>query len=121
MLRHGIGCCSYENEKRLCCHDLAWGDESVWQVTENQYGSYYTFQIPTGDEFSVSDVICTTLSISKRKDYSPRVIEENIKSHSPEVIASRTAEAHFLWQWTGKPSSDAAASPATGAPRSAHP
>ena len=48
-----------------------------------------------GDEFAVSDVICTTLAISNRKDYSPRFIEENIRSHSPEVIAARAEEAHF--------------------------
>ena len=42
-----------------------------------------------GDEFAVSDVICTTLAISNRRDYSPEFIEENIKSHSPEVIAAR--------------------------------
>ena len=48
-----------------------------------------------GDEFAVSDVICTTLAISNRKDYSPGFIEENIRSHSPEVIAARAEEAHF--------------------------
>lgn len=41
-----------------------------------------------GDEFAVSDVICTTLAISNRKDYSPEFIEENIRSHSPEVVAA---------------------------------
>ena len=30
-----------------------------------------------GDEFAVSDVICTTLAISNRKDYSPAFIEES--------------------------------------------
>ena len=49
----------------------------------------------TGDEYAVSDVICTTLSVSNSKDYSPDFIEENIKSHTPEVIASRAAESHF--------------------------
>ncbi|MCI7691903.1 MAG: GNAT family N-acetyltransferase [Oscillospiraceae bacterium] len=48
-----------------------------------------------GDESAVSDVIRTTLSVSNSKDYSPEFIEENIKSHSPEVIASRAAESHF--------------------------
>lgn len=48
-----------------------------------------------GDELAVSDVICTTLSVSNSKDYSPEFIEENIKSHSPEVITSRAAESHF--------------------------
>lgn len=48
-----------------------------------------------GDEFAVSDVICTTLAISNRKDYSPEFIEENIKSHSSEVIAERAKDAHF--------------------------
>lgn len=31
-----------------------------------------------GDEFAVSDVICTTLAISNREDYLPAFIEENI-------------------------------------------
>nr|WP_325196400.1 GNAT family N-acetyltransferase [uncultured Oscillibacter sp.] len=48
-----------------------------------------------GDEFAVSDVICTTLAISNRKDYSPEFIEKSIKSHSPEVIAEKAEEAHF--------------------------
>ena len=46
-----------------------------------------------GDEFAVSDVICTTLAISNRADSSPEFIEENIRSHAPEVIAAK--EAHF--------------------------
>lgn len=40
-----------------------------------------------GDEFAVSEVICTTLAISNRKDYSPEFIEENIRSHSQKVIS----------------------------------
>ena len=48
-----------------------------------------------GDEFAVSDVIRTTLAISNRRDYSPAFIEENIRSHSPKVIAARAKEAHF--------------------------
>ena len=48
-----------------------------------------------GDEYAVSDLICTTLAISNRKDYSPEFIEENIRSHSSEVIAARAEEAHF--------------------------
>lgn len=42
----------------------------------------------SGDEFAVSDVICTTLAISNRKNYSPRFIEKNIRSHSPAAIAA---------------------------------
>ena len=53
------------------------------------YGNRHTSQIPKGDEFAVSDVICTTLAVSNRKDYSPAFIEKNIKSHSPEAIAAR--------------------------------
>lgn len=48
-----------------------------------------------GDEFAVSDVICTTLAISNREDYLPAFIEENIRSHSPKVIAARAKDAHF--------------------------
>ena len=48
-----------------------------------------------GDEFAVSDVIRTTLTISNQKDYSPAFIEESIKSHSPEVIAAKAEDAHF--------------------------
>ena len=55
-----------------------------------------------GDEFAVSDVICTTLAISNRKDYSPGFIEENIRSHSPEVIADRAKEAHFFVAMDGE-------------------
>ena len=55
-----------------------------------------------GDEFAVSDVICTTLAISNRKDYSPEFIEENIRSHSPEVIAARAEEAHFYVAMDGE-------------------
>ena len=45
VFRNGIGCCSYENEKLLCRNTIAWRDESVGKVTENQYGSYYTSQV----------------------------------------------------------------------------
>ena len=55
-----------------------------------------------GDEFAVSDVICTTLAISNRKDYSPAFIEENIRSHSPEVITARATEAHFYVAMDGQ-------------------
>lgn len=55
-----------------------------------------------GDEFAVSDVICTTLAISNRKDYSSEFIEENIRSHSPEVIAARAEEAHFYVAMDGE-------------------
>ena len=55
-----------------------------------------------GDEFAVSDVICTTLAISNRKDYSPEFIKENIKSHSPEIIAARAGEAHFYVAMDGE-------------------
>ena len=48
-----------------------------------------------GDEAEVSDVICTTLSISNRNDYPPEFIQENIESHSPEVIKERAEESHF--------------------------
>ena len=43
-------------------------------------------RVQNGDEAEVSDVICTTLSISNRNDYPPEFIQENIESHSPEVI-----------------------------------
>lgn len=54
-----------------------------------------------GDEFAVSDVICTTLAISNQKDYSPAFIQENIRSHSPEAIAARAGEAHFYVACSG--------------------
>ena len=41
-----------------------------------------------GDEFAVSDVICTTLSVSNRKDYPPEFIEENIAGKLSAVIAT---------------------------------
>lgn len=55
-----------------------------------------------GDEFAVSDVIRTTLSVSNSKDYSPEFIESNIESHSPEIISSRAAESHFYVAIDGK-------------------
>ena len=55
-----------------------------------------------GDEFAVSDVIVTTLAVSNSSDYSPEFIAENIKSHSPQVIASRAAESHFYIALDGK-------------------
>ncbi|MGN0620244.1 MAG: GNAT family N-acetyltransferase [Porcipelethomonas sp.] len=55
-----------------------------------------------GDESAVSDVICTTLAVSNRKDYSTEFIEENIKSHSPQVIALRAAESHFYVTLDGR-------------------
>ena len=55
-----------------------------------------------GDEFAVSDVICKTLEISNRKDYSHEFIEENIKSHSPEVIATSAEEAQFYVDMDGE-------------------
>ena len=48
-----------------------------------------------GDEFAVSDLICTTLKISNGKDYPPAFIEESIRDHSPELIAARAREGHF--------------------------
>ena len=56
----------------------------------------------SGDEFAVSDMICTTLIISNRKDYSPGFIEGNIKSRSPEIIAARAEEAHFYVAMDGE-------------------
>ena len=54
------------------------------------------------DEYAVSDVICTTIAISNQKDYSPAFIEENIRSHSPEVIAQRAKDAHFYVAMDGE-------------------
>lgn len=48
-----------------------------------------------GDEFAVSDLICTTLKISNGKDYPPAFIEESIRDHSPALIAARAKEGHF--------------------------
>ena len=48
-----------------------------------------------GDEFAVSDLICTTLKISNGKDYPPAFIEESIRGHSPALIAERAREGHF--------------------------
>ena len=56
----------------------------------------------TGDEFAVSAVICTTLAISNRKDYPPAFIEENIRNHSPAVIAERVKDAHFYVALNGQ-------------------
>lgn len=55
-----------------------------------------------GDEIAVSDVIGTTLSVSNRKDYSPEFIDENIRSHCPQMIAARAKESHFYVAVDGK-------------------
>ena len=56
----------------------------------------------SGDEFAVSEVIRTTLTVSNSRDYSPEVIKYNIESHSPEVMAKRAAESHFYVAVDGK-------------------
>lgn len=55
-----------------------------------------------GDEFAVSDVICTTLSISNSKDHSAEFIEESINNHSPQLVALRAGESHFYVVLDGK-------------------
>lgn len=55
-----------------------------------------------GDEFAVSDVICKTMMISNRKDYSPAFIEESIRGHSPEAIAANARGAHFYVAMDGE-------------------
>lgn len=49
----------------------------------------------SGDEIEVSKVICETLRVSNKNDYSPEFIQENINSHSPDIIAERAKDAHF--------------------------
>ena len=49
----------------------------------------------TGDEFEISKLICHTLQVSNQKDYSKEFIEENVKSHSPQVMAERANSSHF--------------------------
>ena len=48
-----------------------------------------------GDEYAVSEVICTTLAISNSEDYPPEMISESIRSHSPELTAKAAGNAHF--------------------------
>lgn len=48
-----------------------------------------------GDERGMSELICRTLRISNAKDYPPEFIEENVRSHSPEIVAERVKDAHF--------------------------
>lgn len=55
-----------------------------------------------GDEFAVSDVICTTLAISNQKDYEPAFIENNIKSHRPTAIAQWVKDVHFYVAMDGE-------------------
>ena len=56
----------------------------------------------SGDEFAVSEVIRTALTVSNSQDYPPEVIKYNIESHSPEVMAKRAAESHFYVAVDGK-------------------
>lgn len=48
-----------------------------------------------GDETAVSDLISRTLKQCNSRDYPAEFIDENIRSHSPEVIRNRAAESHF--------------------------
>ena len=48
-----------------------------------------------GDETAVAELIQTTLRVSNSKDYPADFIEENVKSHTDEVILERAQEAHF--------------------------
>lgn len=48
-----------------------------------------------GEEKAVSDLICRTLKQCNDKDYPADFIEENIRSHSPDVIRQRAGESHF--------------------------
>ena len=48
-----------------------------------------------GDETAVAELIQTTLRVSNSKDYPADFIEENVKSHTKEVILERVQEAHF--------------------------
>lgn len=59
-----------------------------------------------GDEFAVSDLICTTLKISNGKDYPPAFIEESIRDHSPALIAARAREGHFYLAVDGEKNID---------------
>lgn len=45
------------------------------------------------DAKAVSEVICHTLEVSNNKDYSAEFIEENVKRHSPEIVAERAKDA----------------------------
>jgi len=48
-----------------------------------------------GEENAVSELICRTLKQCSSRDYSPDFIEENIHSHSPDVIRQRAEKSHF--------------------------
>ncbi len=55
-----------------------------------------------GDEIQISEVIRQTLTVSNSKDYPTEYINENIKSHSPDVMAKRAEESHFYVVLDGK-------------------
>ena len=47
------------------------------------------------DAVETSAMICETLRISNTKDYSPEMMEECVKSQSPENIIQRAGWTHF--------------------------
>ena len=47
------------------------------------------------DAVGTSAMICETLRISNSKDYSPEMMEECVKSQSPENIIQRAGWTHF--------------------------
>ena len=77
-------------------------DLAVYFLAERLDVLYLARASRSGDEFAVSEVIRTTLTVSNSRDYSPEVIKYNIESHSPEVMAKRAAESHFYVAVDGK-------------------
>lgn len=69
--------------------------DSGYHRPEKSEGHISVRPFQRGDEFEVSAVICETLRISNAKDYPADFIEENIESHSPEVIVGRAEKSHF--------------------------
>ena len=47
------------------------------------------------DAAEVAQLVATTLKTSNSKDYSPEYIEDNISSHSPEVLTERAKWGHM--------------------------
>ena len=44
----------------------------------------------------MAELIAETLKVSKSKDYTPEYINDNIASHSAEVLIERAKEGHEL-------------------------
>lgn len=58
-------------------------------------GKYQIRLFQTGDAEEVSALIARTLRTVNSKDYPEKVIEDNVLSHSPDVMIEQATNGHF--------------------------